>query len=119
VSNETNSQTEDERAPHGALRDYWHSIAVQCCLQDAALLMLVPYGTAVLGKLPRPVYREAIGKITELRDIAYHTERKLGYRTQRIEQDLRAAMWNFLKRWNQNPDTPNAPLSTPLENPEC
>jgi len=108
------SQLQDNKPLHGPARDYWHSIAVRCCLQDAALLNIVPYGTAVLGKLPREVYREAVGKIVELRDAAYQSERTLGYRNPQIEQDLNAAMWNFLKRWNRNPNTPNTPLQLPL-----
>jgi len=95
------------------IRDYWHSYAIDTCMRDAALLQIVPEGKTVLGALPRDVYREAVGKIAELRDAACMREMILGQRTPRIGQDLTAAMWNFLKRWNQNPNCPSGAQPTP------
>src|SRR6184192_2418632 len=86
------------------MRNYWHSYAIDTCMRDAALLQIVPDGKTVLGALPRHVYREAVGKISELRDAACMREMLLGQRTPSIGQDLTCAMWNFLKQWNQNPN---------------
>jgi hypothetical protein len=74
-------------------------------MKDAQLLHIVPQGKDQLGALPRHIYREAVGKITELRDAACMREMILGNRPPRIAQDLAIDMWNFLKVWNCNPDS--------------
>lgn len=93
------------------VRNHWRSVVAQTAMRHAALLRLVPWGTAELGKLPSDVYRIVLRHCQELLDWACDEERRLhGQRTASMAQHINSALWNLMKPWQR--DEVPAPQTT-------
>jgi hypothetical protein len=81
------------------LRNFWRSVVIGTCMRNSALLNIVPWGEANLGKLPPTVYEVAMAKCSELQEWACDAERTNGQRTPGLEQHINTELWNTLRPW--------------------
>lgn len=89
----------DPKIPR-ALQVHWHQVAVSTCLRHAALLRLVPWGTAELRALSlvsSELYATAVKACDRECARACVNELASGRRDPEIEQRLNASLWRVLK----------------------
>lgn len=82
---------------------HFRSVAIETCLRHAALLDIVPWGTASIAKLPNQVRVIATAKIEEVVREACAMEARIGQRTPGIEQTINAELWDTLKVFGRRP----------------
>ena len=105
---------QSENFPHH-MRGYWRSVIVKAAELNCAQHGLVSWENRDLRQLEATVFRGLLEKVDELVARACRLEVSLGRRSDSVDRQVDAALWNFLKPWSRAklvPRETNSPQQT-------